>query len=161
MGDKHSTNARLWSTWYDILHHCHSPLIIGQCSNNKYKLAACRRKYWQINCLPMTVQFIMLSVHLCQAKLTTCCDDQRVVAKFSKSTVSMYKASEKSTLVFFKVTRICLYSVGQSLKKRAWRHGRAWKMKIRAWKNQDPCFNFYKHIYALLHPRLSWSWVTH
>jgi len=27
-------------------------------------------------------------------------------------------------------------------KKRAWRHGRAWKMKIRAWKNQDPCFNF-------------------
>jgi len=36
-------------------------------------------------------------------------------------------------------------------KKRAWRHGRAWKMKIRAWKNQDPCFNFYKHIYALLH----------
>ena len=38
----------------------------------------------------------------------------------------------------------------QSL-KRAWRHGRAWKMKIRAWKNQDPCFNFYKHIYALLH----------
>jgi len=33
----------------------------------------------------------------------------------------------------------------------AWRHGRAWKMKIRAWKNQDPCFNFYKHIYALLH----------
>ena len=34
--------------------------------------------------------------------------------------------------------------------KRAWRHGRAWKMKIRAWKNQDPCFNFYKH-YALLH----------
>ena len=39
----------------------------------------------------------------------------------------------------------------QSLKKRAWRHGRAWKMKIRAWKNQDPCFNFYKHIYALLH----------
>ena len=36
-------------------------------------------------------------------------------------------------------------------KKRAWRHGRAWKMKIRAWKNQDPCFNFYKHIYALLY----------
>jgi len=36
-------------------------------------------------------------------------------------------------------------------KKRAWRHGRAWKMKIRAWKNQDPCFNFYKHICALLH----------
>ena len=36
-------------------------------------------------------------------------------------------------------------------KKRAWRHGRAWKMKIRAWKNQYPCFNFYKHIYALLH----------
>jgi len=35
--------------------------------------------------------------------------------------------------------------------KRAWRHGRAWKMKIRAWKNQDPCFNFYKHIYALLY----------
>jgi len=35
-------------------------------------------------------------------------------------------------------------------KKRSWRHGRAWKMKIRAWKNQDPCFNFYKHIYALL-----------
>ena len=35
--------------------------------------------------------------------------------------------------------------------KRAWRHGRAWKMNIRAWKNQDPCFNFYKHIYALLH----------
>ena len=34
----------------------------------------------------------------------------------------------------------------QSLKKRAWRHGRAWKMKIRAWKNQDPCFNFYKHL---------------
>jgi len=29
--------------------------------------------------------------------------------------------------------------------------GRAWKMKIRAWKNQDPCFNFYKLIYALLH----------
>ena len=27
-------------------------------------------------------------------------------------------------------------------KKRAWRHGRAWKMKIRAWKNQDLCFNF-------------------
>jgi len=39
----------------------------------------------------------------------------------------------------------------QSLKKRAWGHGRAWKMKIHAWKNQDPCFNFYKHIYALLH----------
>ena len=36
-------------------------------------------------------------------------------------------------------------------KKRAWRHGRAWKMKIRAWKNQDLCFNFYKHIYAFLH----------
>ena len=36
-------------------------------------------------------------------------------------------------------------------KKRAWRHGRAWKMKICAWKNQDPCFNFYTHIYALLH----------
>ena len=36
-------------------------------------------------------------------------------------------------------------------KKRAWRHGRAWKMKIRVWKNQDPCFNFYMHIYALLH----------
>ena len=36
-------------------------------------------------------------------------------------------------------------------KKRAWTHGRAWKMKIRAWKNQDPCFNFYKLIYALLH----------
>jgi len=36
-------------------------------------------------------------------------------------------------------------------KKRAWRHGRAWKMKIRTWKNQDLCFNFYKHIYALLH----------
>jgi len=35
--------------------------------------------------------------------------------------------------------------------KRAWRHGRAWKMKIRAWKNQDPCFNVYMHIYALLH----------
>ena len=35
--------------------------------------------------------------------------------------------------------------------KRAWRHGRAWKMKIRAWKNEDPCFNFYKHIYALLY----------
>jgi len=35
-------------------------------------------------------------------------------------------------------------------KRRAWRHGRAWKMKIRAWKNQDPCFNFYKHIYVLL-----------
>jgi len=32
--------------------------------------------------------------------------------------------------------------------KRAWRHRRAWKMKIRAWKNQDPCFNFYKHIYV-------------
>jgi len=27
----------------------------------------------------------------------------------------------------------------------------AWKMKIRTLKNQDPCFNFYKHIYALLH----------
>jgi len=36
-------------------------------------------------------------------------------------------------------------------KKRAWRYGRAWKMKIRAWKHQDPCFNFYKHIYAILH----------
>ena len=36
-------------------------------------------------------------------------------------------------------------------KKRAWGHGRAWKMKIRAGKNQDPCFNFYKHIYALLY----------
>jgi len=36
-------------------------------------------------------------------------------------------------------------------KKHAWRHGRAWKMKIRAWKNQDPCFKFYKHIYAFLH----------
>jgi len=35
-------------------------------------------------------------------------------------------------------------------KKRVWRHGRAWKMKVRAWKNQNPCFNFYKHIYALL-----------
>ena len=35
--------------------------------------------------------------------------------------------------------------------KRVWRHGRAWKVKIRAWKNQDPCFNFYKQIYALLH----------
>jgi len=34
----------------------------------------------------------------------------------------------------------------QSLKQRAWRHGRAWKIKIRAWKNQDPCFNFYKHL---------------
>ena len=44
-----------------------------------------------------------------------------------------------------------LVATAQSLKKRAWRHGRAWKMKIRAWKNQDPCFNFYKHIYALLH----------
>ena len=31
----------------------------------------------------------------------------------------------------------------------AWRHRRAWKMKICAWKNQDPCFNFYKLIYAL------------
>ena len=31
-------------------------------------------------------------------------------------------------------------------KKRAWRHGRAWKMKTRAWKNQDPCFNFYKQV---------------
>jgi len=41
--------------------------------------------------------------------------------------------------------------IGQSLKKRAWRHGRAWKMKIRAWKNQDPWFNFYKNIYAFLH----------
>ena len=40
---------------------------------------------------------------------------------------------------------------GPEPKKRAWRHERAWKMKIRAWKNQDPCFNFYKHIYALLH----------
>ena len=40
---------------------------------------------------------------------------------------------------------------GPEPKKRAWRHGRAWKMKTRAWKNQDPCFNFYKHIYALLH----------
>ena len=36
-------------------------------------------------------------------------------------------------------------------KKRAWRHGRAWKMKIRAMINQDPCFNFCKHIDALLH----------
>ena len=27
-------------------------------------------------------------------------------------------------------------------KKRAWRHGRAWKMKIRALKNHDPCFEF-------------------
>jgi len=26
-----------------------------------------------------------------------------------------------------------------------------WKMKIRAWKNQDPCFNFHKPIYAVLH----------
>ena len=26
----------------------------------------------------------------------------------------------------------------QGLKKRAWRHGRAWKMKIRALKNHDP-----------------------
>jgi len=24
-------------------------------------------------------------------------------------------------------------------------------MKVHAWKNQDPYFNFYKHIYALLH----------
>ena len=30
----------------------------------------------------------------------------------------------------------------QGLKKRAWRHGRAWKMKIRALKNHDPCFEF-------------------
>ena len=44
--------------------------------------------------------------------------------------------------------RRCLedLKLNQSLKKRAWRHGRAWKMKIRAWKNQDPCFNFYKHM---------------
>ena len=42
------------------------------------------------------------------------------------------------------------YAICAEPKKRAWRHGRAWKMKIRAWKNQDPCFNFYKHIYALL-----------
>ena len=27
-------------------------------------------------------------------------------------------------------------------KKRAWRHGRAWKMKIRALKNHDPCVEF-------------------
>ena len=37
-----------------------------------------------------------------------------------------------------------MHCATQSLKKRAW------KMKIRAWKNPDPCFNFYKHIYALL-----------
>ena len=45
----------------------------------------------------------------------------------------------------------CCSNTNGSLKKRALRHGRAWKMKIRAWKNQDPCFHFYKHIYALLH----------
>jgi len=30
----------------------------------------------------------------------------------------------------------------QGLKKRAWRHGRAWKMKIHALKNHDPCCEF-------------------
>jgi len=45
-------------------------------------------------------------------------------------------------------------------KKRAWRHGRAWKMKIRAWKNQDPCFNFYKHIFALLQKNIPFKLIV-
>ena len=43
-----------------------------------------------------------------------------------------------------------MHCATRSLKKRAWRHGRAWKMKIRAWKNPDPCFNFYKHSLFML-----------
>jgi len=51
----------------------------------------------------------------------------------------------------WRLSVVAIPDVMREPKKRAWRHGRAWKMKIGARKNQDPCFNFYKHIYALLH----------
>jgi len=45
------------------------------------------------------------------------------------------QARSKIVTGHFADTARVVCGAGQSLKKRAWRHGRAWKMKIRAWKN--------------------------
>jgi len=45
---------------------------------------------------PVTVQLIAPSVHLCPAKLTTRCDHQRAVAKFSEPRV-LNEAAQEST----------------------------------------------------------------
>jgi len=70
-----------------------------------------------------------------------------VVNLFSSQLFSaVYQHSSISVVNFLTSYFQLLVNFVPEPKKRAWRHGRAWKMKTCAWKNQDPCFNFYKQV---------------